>query len=86
MERGLRQDDPLSPFLFAIMAEVLRKMLTNATQLGLFRGLAMGFNEVKISNLQFADDTLIFSEAVDGDLGNIKRILLSFKPFEDQDL
>ena len=81
MGRGLRQGDPLSPFLFVIMAEVLNKMLTNATQLRFFKGLEVGVKEVKISHLQFADDTLIFSEVEEEYLENIKRILLSFQTF-----
>jgi len=32
----LREDDPLSPLLFVIMAEVLNKMLTRAADLELF--------------------------------------------------
>jgi len=81
MERGLRQGDPLSPFLFIIMAEVLSQMLINANQLGLVRGLVVGAKRVNISHLQFADDTLIFSEAEEEYLRNIKSIMLSFQTF-----
>ena len=81
MERGLRQGDPLSPFLFIIMAEVLSQMLVNANQLGLARGLVVGAKRVTISHLQFADDTLIFCEVEEEYLMNIKRIMLSFQAF-----
>ena len=35
MKRGLRQGDPISPYLFVMMAEVLNKMLSKAASMGL---------------------------------------------------
>ena len=81
MERGLRQGDPLSPFLFVIMAEVLNKMLLKAEALGFFKGLEVGVGQVKITHLQFADDTLIFCEPKMDFLVNIKRLLSIFQGF-----
>ena len=48
MERGLRQGDPLSPFLFTIIAEVLSRMLQKASSLGLIRGLSVGKQNIYI--------------------------------------
>jgi len=81
MGRGLRQGDPLSAFLFVLMVEVLNRMLIRGEDLGLFKGLAMHRQAVTVSHLQFADDTLIFYEADDSYVGNIKWILLSFQSF-----
>ena len=63
MERGLRQGDPLSPFLFVIMAEVLNKSMQRAVSLGLVKGLQIGSDDIQLTHLQFADDTLVFCEA-----------------------
>ena len=81
MGRGLRQGDPLSPFLFVIMSEVLNKILQQAIRFQLFKGVSVGNNNVQISHLQFADDTLIFSEANEQYLLRIKEILLCFQAF-----
>ena len=51
MGRGLRQADPLSPFLFVLMAEVLNKMLSTAVALGHIRGLRIGSNATLLSHL-----------------------------------
>lgn len=37
--KGLRQGDPLLPFLFVIATEGLNRLMKNATRLDLFRGL-----------------------------------------------
>ena len=59
--RGLRQGDPLSPLLFIIIMEALSRMLERAAERGLL-GKSNGV-ELMISQLLFADDTLIFCGA-----------------------
>ncbi|XP_028084604.1 uncharacterized protein LOC114285700 [Camellia sinensis] len=61
-QKGLRQGDPLSPFLFIIAAEALNLLLARAVEKGLFRGASVGSNDLRISHLQFADDTIVFCE------------------------
>lgn len=60
--RGLRQGDPLSPFLFTLVADSLNQI--NAESKNMFKGFQVGAEEVNVSHLQFTDDTLIF---MDGD-------------------
>lgn len=73
--RGLRQGNPLSPFLFNMVAEGLNILLTRARELNFFKGAVLGANEISVSHLQFADDSLIFCEVEWGEVVNIKRIL-----------
>ena len=79
MQRGLRQGDPLSPFLFVIMAEVLNKMMQSATTMGLLKGLTVGKDNIQLSQLQFADDTLVFCEAKKKYVRAIKELFLNFQ-------
>lgn len=62
MEKGLRQGDPLAPFLFLMVAEGLSGMMRQAQKENLFKGLKVGQEEVEVSLLQYADDTLFIGE------------------------
>jgi hypothetical protein len=60
LERGLRQGDPLSPFLFLLAAEGLGVMMRAMVEGNRFWGYLVGGQEVvSVSHLQFADDTLL---------------------------
>lgn len=57
--RGLRQGDPLSPFLFFMLAEAFGTLLSKGFQGGLMEGFEIGNNGVVVSHLQFVDDTIV---------------------------
>ncbi|XP_028055715.1 uncharacterized protein LOC114259878 [Camellia sinensis] len=77
--RGLRQGDPLSPFLFNIVAEGLNILLLRAPQRGLIKGVVVRSNDVRITHLQFPDDTILFCEAEWEEIVAIKKILRRFE-------
>ena len=66
--RGLRQGDPLSPFLFTLVADVLSKMLLREEERNSLEGFRVGRNKTKVSHLQFADDTIFFSNTSEEEL------------------
>ena len=76
--RGLRQGDPLSSFLFTIVADVLSRMLLRADERSLLEGFREGRNRTRVSHLQFADDTIFFSNSYVEDLQTLKSLLLVF--------
>lgn len=76
--RGLKQGDLLSPFLFIIVSEVLNRMIRK-TKMGFISGFHVGDGDVTISNLQFADDTMVFCDADVRQLGYLRCILRCFE-------
>lgn len=77
--RGLRQGDPLSPFLFLIVAEGLSVMMKKVMANGMFRGYKLGESALEISHLQYADDTLLVGETTWENIWAIKCILQLFE-------
>ncbi|RVW72587.1 hypothetical protein VitviT2T_011580 [Vitis vinifera] len=76
--RGLRQGDPLSSFLFTLVADVLSRMLLRAEERNMLEGFRVGRNRTRVSHLQFADDTIFFSNTREEDLQTLKSLLLAF--------
>lgn len=62
-QRGLRQGDPLSPYLFLLCLEALSAMINGAVSRKHLTGMKLGKYCPKISHLFFADDSLIFCKA-----------------------
>lgn len=79
MDKGLRQDDPLAPFLFLIVAEGLSGMMRQARRLNLYKGFKVGRDGVEVSLLQFADDTLFICEPSTQNVLVMKSMLRCFK-------
>ena len=59
--RGLRQGDPLSPFLFLFVADALSALVNKAITEESLEGVKICRRAPVISHLLFADDSLFFS-------------------------
>jgi hypothetical protein len=79
ISKGLKQGDPLAPFLFLLVAEGLGGLMKRAVELQKFKGFSFGGSELVISHLQCADDTLLIGEASSENLWAIKAILRAFE-------
>lgn len=82
--RGLRQGDPLSPFLFILGSEVLSRMLGRAEYRGLFHGIKVSRQAPSISHLLFADDIMIFSPANVREVNQINLVLEEYSRLSGQ--
>nr|GEV66099.1 RNA-directed DNA polymerase, eukaryota, reverse transcriptase zinc-binding domain protein [Tanacetum cinerariifolium] len=59
LKHGFRQWDPLSPFIFILVMEVVYVALLNAVTSSLVHGVKLGFHEMNISYLFYVDDVVI---------------------------
>ena len=62
-ERGIRQGDPLSLFLFILCAEALVSKLNHSEASGLLTGIGMSSSGPRVHHMLFADDSLLMCKA-----------------------
>ncbi|XP_058726122.1 uncharacterized protein LOC131597440 [Vicia villosa] len=71
VERGLRQGDSISPFLYVIVAEGLKWLINRAVENGIYAGSSV-YGKCFIDVIQFADDTLMAGDGSWNHLWTIK--------------
>jgi len=74
-ERGLRQGNPLSPYLILICAEGFSALPNKAEEDGLIAWIKICRNAPSICHLLFADDSLILIRAKGEDASQLLSIL-----------
>ena len=76
--RGLRQGDPMSPYLFLLCAEGLSVMLKKEEREGYIKGIAANRRAPSISHLLFADDSIVFCRATVDECDKVVKVLEDF--------
>jgi hypothetical protein len=69
--RGIRQGDPLSPYLFILVANSLSTLMGKALQEGNIKGIKLNRSCPTLTHLLFADDSVFF---LDGSLQECQNI------------
>ncbi|XP_062014109.1 uncharacterized protein LOC133730559 [Rosa rugosa] len=76
--RGLRQGDPLSPYLFLIGAESFSALLQQKQRLGLLPGIAICSGAPSVNHLLFADDSMLYAQATPEACFQIKDVIQTY--------
>lgn len=66
-------------FLFAIVVDTLTRLITKAQESNLVKGFKIGRNGVLVFHLQIVDDTILFCEARDPFINDVRVILKCFE-------
>ncbi|GJW90119.1 RNA-directed DNA polymerase, eukaryota, partial [Tanacetum coccineum] len=74
---GLKQGDPLAPYLFILIMKSLHLSLSRAIEAGIFKGIKIG-SSLNISHLFYADDAVFIGEWSIANLSGITHILHCF--------
>ena len=82
--RGIRQGDPLSPYLFLLCAEGLSAILRQAERERQISGVAICRGSPKISHLLFADDSMVFCQASTEECHRLLEILAWYEKASGQ--
>jgi hypothetical protein len=73
--RGIRQGDPISPYLFLLAAEGLSCLLKSRNQSSALNGIRVAPSAPTISHLPFADDSMLFFKADGASARAVKDVL-----------
>jgi hypothetical protein len=76
--RGLRQGDPLPPYLFLFCVEGFSTLLKKAQDDNMLKGVQFGTDGPHITHLLFANDSIVFLEASRESMTALKGVLQNY--------
>lgn len=76
--RRLRQGDPLTPYLFILAMETLSWDIQEEVRKGNWKPFKLARGGTGVSHVFFADDLMLFSEALEQQMSNIVQCITQF--------
>lgn len=83
--RGLRQGDPLSPFMFIMCAEVFTRLMNREERKGNIHGIKVAKNAPAVSHLLYTDYLLVMSRANKKEAEAFKRCFNTYCNWSSQE-
>ena len=81
---GLRQRDPLSPYLFIFCLEVLTRILNKIEQQVLLHGIKLARSPPSITHLMFLDNITIFFRSNQEEIENLESCIHKYQNWSRQ--
>ncbi|CAA7037002.1 unnamed protein product, partial [Microthlaspi erraticum] len=78
-QRGIRQGDPLSPFIFILCGEVLSGLCRQAQDIGKLPGIRVSRGSPRLNHLLFADATMFFCKTSQQSCESLMTILQKYE-------
>lgn len=75
LTRGIRQGDPISPYLFLLCSEGLSCLLKGIGPVHISSGVRVGVHAPWVSHLLFADDCIVFTKASKRGADRLREVL-----------
>ncbi|GJV93362.1 RNA-directed DNA polymerase, eukaryota [Tanacetum coccineum] len=76
--KGLKQGDPLSPFLFILIMESLHLSFQRIVDEGMFKGIKLGGDMVNLSHMFYADDAVFVGQWCESNITTLVHVLDCF--------
>ncbi|WOG87677.1 hypothetical protein DCAR_0206908 [Daucus carota subsp. sativus] len=83
-QRGLRQGDPMSSYLFLVCMEGLSSIIKSYENRGLIKGIKVARGAPSVSHMFFADDSYIYCHATRDEAVQVMEILSIFEKASGQ--
>lgn len=77
-KKGLRQGDPISPYLFVLCIDKSSHLILEKVNKGNWESLKVGRKDPSKSHLMFAEDLLLFGKATDKKITCVINVLSKF--------